>query len=297
MPDQRISRYRLVRRLGVGGMGEVFLGEDTELERLVAIKVMSEALAKDPNQRKRFRAEAKAASGLVHPHICVIHEVGETEDGRPFLAMEFVPGQTLDVVLQQRRLRVREVITLGIEIAEALDAAHAKGIVHRDIKTANVMLDGRGCAKVLDFGLAKQFLAEELSGSTSSAAQTKTGMLVGTPHYMSPEQALGQPLDHRTDIFSLGAVLHELVTGQRPFSGRTVGETINNVINQRPKALGLENPVYTPALDDIIFKCLEKAPEKRYPSAKALAQELIALKETAERARLAKDISAPDPPP
>src|SRR5580765_3008087 len=132
---EMISRYRLVRRLGVGGMGEVFLGEDTELERLVALKVMSEELAKDPNQRKRFRGEAKAASGLVHPNICVIHEVGETEDGRPFLAMEYVQGHTLDVIVQQRRLRIREVISLGIELAEALEAAHAKGIVHRDIKT------------------------------------------------------------------------------------------------------------------------------------------------------------------
>src|SRR5215471_18937925 len=150
MAGQNISRYRLVRRLGIGGMGEVFLGEDTELERLVAIKVMDQELAKDANQRKRFRAEAKAASGLVHPNICVIHEVGETEDGRPFLAMEYVQGQTLDVVLQQRRLRVREVLTLGIEIAEALEAAHAKGIVHRDIKSVNFMRDHRGRAKVLD---------------------------------------------------------------------------------------------------------------------------------------------------
>src|SRR6267154_3234030 len=197
MADQKISRYRLVRRLGAGGMGEVFLGEDTELERLVALKVMSAELAKDPNQRKRFRAEAKAASGLLHPNICVIHEVGETDDGRPFLAMEYVQGHTLDVILQQRRFRIREVIALGIEVAGALEAAHVKGIVHRDIKTANIMLDQREHAKVLDFGLAKRFSVDELSASTTSIAQTKTGMLIGTPHYMSPEQALGHELDHR----------------------------------------------------------------------------------------------------
>jgi len=296
MPDQRISRYRLVRRLGSGGMGEVFLGEDTDLERLVAIKVMSEELAKDPNQRKRFRAEAKAASGLVHPHICVIHEVSETEDGRPFLAMEYVPGQTLDIVVQQRRLRLREIISLGIEVAEALDAAHAKGIVHRDIKTANIILDQRGRAKVLDFGLAKRFSADELSGP-SPATQTKTGMLVGTPHYMSPEQALGRNLDHRTDIFSLGVVLYELVAGQRPFMGATVGEIINNVINQEPEPLGLENPAYTPALDNIIFKCLQKDPERRYASAKGLTEALSALQAAAERALTAKANASPTPVP
>src|SRR6266404_3448321 len=147
-----IEHYRVVRRLGAGGMGEVFLAEDTELERSVALNVMSSELAKDPNQRKRFRAEAKAASGLSHPNICVIHEVGETEDGRPFLAMEYVEGQTLDVVMQQRRLKIREIIAIGTQVADALDAAHARGIVHRDIKPANIMLDQRGQAKVLDFG-------------------------------------------------------------------------------------------------------------------------------------------------
>src|SRR5512137_1063241 len=161
MPARVISHYRIVRRLGAGGMGEVFLAQDTQLERPVALKVMSAELAKDPNQRKRFRTEAKAASGLTHPHICVIHEVGETEDGRPFLAMEFVEGQTLGEVLQQRRLRVREAIKIGLQVAEALEAARARGIVHRDIKPANLMVDARGHIKVLDFGLAKRFGQEE----------------------------------------------------------------------------------------------------------------------------------------
>jgi eukaryotic-like serine/threonine-protein kinase len=292
MADQNISRYRLVRRLGGGGMGEVFLGEDTELERLVALKVMSAELAKDPNQRKRFRTEAKAASGLLHPNICVIHEVGETEDGRPFLAMEHVQGHTLDVILQQRRLRIREIIALGIEVGGALEAAHAKGILHRDIKTANIMLDQRGHSKVLDFGLAKRFSVDELSATTTSIAQTKTGMLIGTPHYMSPEQALGHELDHRTDIFSLGAVLYELVVGQRPFLGRTVGETLNKVINQQPDPLGLANPIYTPALDNIIFKCLEKDRDKRYVSAKDLVADLTRLRSDAEWALAQKESPA-----
>jgi serine/threonine-protein kinase len=296
MPARLISHYRIVRRLGAGGMGEVFLAQDTQLERPVALKVMSAELAKDPNQRKRFRTEAKAASGLNHPHICVIHEVGETEDGRPFLAMEYVEGQTLDVVLQERRLKLREALNLGIEVAEALEAAHARGLVHRDIKPANIMLDRRGGAKMLDFGLAKWFAPDELSGAITSVAHTRTGMLIGTPQYMSPEQALGRTLDPRTDIFSLGVVLYELVAGQRPFLGKTVGETINNIVNQAPAPLGLENPVFSPALDNILFKCLEKDPEKRYASAKELAADLRKVKEDSDRALAATTLEQPPTP-
>src|SRR5512140_1478921 len=179
MPSRLISHYRVVRRLGAGGMGEVYLAQDTLLERPVALKVMSPELAKDTNQRKRFRTEAKAVSGLSHPHICVIHEVGETGDARPFLAMEYVEGQTLDQVLAQRRLKIREVINLGIEVAEALEAAHARGLVHRDIKPANLMLDARGQVKVMDFGLAKWCAPDELSATSTSVAHTRTGMLVG----------------------------------------------------------------------------------------------------------------------
>ena len=264
-------------------MGEVFLAQDTKLERSVALKLMSAELASDPNQRKRFRTEARAASALTHPNICVIHEVGETEDGRPFLAMEFVEGQTLDILIQQRRLKIREILRLGAEVAEALDAAHSRGIVHRDIKPANIMLDRRARAKVLDFGLAKRFAKDDLGQTTTSLAQTHSGSLIGTPHYMSPEQALGRDVDERTDIFSLGVVLYELVTGQRPFLGRTVGETINNVVNQPPGPLGLENPRVTPALDSIIFKCLQKDPANRYSTAKALDEDLTRLRTELER--------------
>lgn len=270
--------------MGSGGMGEVYLAQDTQLDRPVALKVMSAELAKDPNQRKRFHTEAKAASGLSHPHIGVIHETGETEDRRPFLAMEYVEGQTLDEVLRQRRLKIREVIQLGIEAAEALEAAHARGLVHRDIKPANLMLNPQGQVKVLDFGLAKWFAADALSATNTSAAHTKTGLLIGTPQYMSPEQALGRELDPRTDIFSLGVVLYELMAGQRPFLGKTVAETINNIVNQPPASLGLENPVFSPVIDHIIFKCLEKEPEKRYGSARELTADLRKLKEDSERA-------------
>lgn len=278
-----ISHYQVVRRLGAGGMGEVYLAQDTRLDRPVALKVMSEQLARDETQRKRFRMEAKSASGLVHPNVCVVHEVGETGDGRPFLAMEYVEGQTLDVVIRHRRLKLREVVRIGVGVAEALDAAHARGIVHRDIKPGNIMLDQRGQVKVLDFGLAKRSNMNGTDLTSTSVVQTSSGMLIGTPTYMSPEQALGRPLDARTDIFSLGAVLYELVTGMRPFLCNTVGEAINNVINKQPEPLGLENPAYSPALDNIIFRCLEKNPENRYRTARMLADDLNELRANAER--------------
>jgi len=264
-------------------MGVVLLAQDTELERSVALKVMSPDLAKDPEQRKRFRQEAKAASALVHPNICVIHEVGETEDGRLFLAMEYVEGQTLDAIMQERRPSLRETLNLGLEVAEALDAAHLQGVVHRDIKPANLMLDRRGHAKVLDFGLAKRLAQDELGAPITPVARTQTGMLIGTPTYMSPEQVLGQGLEPSTDIFSLGVVLYELVAGQRPFLGRTVGETMNNIVNQAPVALGLNQPVFSPRLEEIIFKCLEKDPAKRYKSAGELAADLRWLKDEVDR--------------
>ena len=279
-------------------MGEVLLAEDTRLERSVAIKLMSAELAKDPVQRRRFRSEVKAISGLNHPNVCVIHEVGETEDGRPFLAMEYIEGHTLDVVLQQRRLKIREVISIGIQVAEALEAAHAGNIVHRDIKPANIMLDGRGQAKVMDFGLAKRTAQDELASVTT--ALTQPGFLVGTPHYMSPEQVLGRPLDARSDIFSLGVILYELVAGQRPFLAKAVGEILNLIVNQLPEPLGLEHPVYSPTLDRIIFKCLEKEPEKRYASAGALAEDLRQLRSKAETAAAlaaARDTPMPTPLP
>lgn len=280
-----ISRYRVVRRLGAGGMGEVLLAEDTELERLVALKLMSAELSKDANQRKRFRSEAKAASGLNHPNICVIYEVGETGEGQPFLAMEYIEGQTLDFAIRQRRFSLREVLPLGIQVAEALDAAHSRRIVHRDIKPGNIMLDRRGKVKVLDFGLAKR-LEQDQAGDTTvlSSALTKTGVLIGTPYYMSPEQVLGRKLDHRSDIFSLGVVLYELIVGQKPFLGKTVGETTNSIVNQRPGSLGIADPVYSAALDRIIFKCLEKDPENRYGAVKELATELAEFQKELEGA-------------
>src|SRR5258708_2265951 len=167
--------------------------------------------------------------------------------------MEYIEGQTLEGILSQRRVKIREAISIGAQVADALDAAHARGIVHRDIKPGNIMLDQRGQAKVLDFGLAKKFGTLDTTTTSLTNSDTATGFLIGTPHYMSPEQALGGDLDHRSDIFSLGVVLYELVAGQRPFLGKTVGETINKIINQEPPSLGLENLLYSPTLDGIIF--------------------------------------------
>jgi serine/threonine protein kinase len=290
--ERRILHYRVIRQVGRGGMGEVFLAKDTRLERLVAIKLMSIELARDPNQRQRFQTEAKAASGLNHPNICVVYEVGESEDGRPFLAMEYIDGRTLEFLMRQRRIKIRESIEIGIELADALEAAHARHLLHRDIKPGNIMIDKRGNVKLLDFGLAKRFRSESSANTSADFSHTDTGITIGTPHYMSPEQALGRELDDRSDIFNLGIVLYELVAGQRPFRGATTGETINSVINTQPEPLGLENPLFSPALDNIISKCLAKAPEERYASAKALADDLRTLKIESKRAKAGS--AAPD---
>jgi serine/threonine protein kinase/Tfp pilus assembly protein PilF len=289
------SKYRIVRQLGAGGMGEVFLAEDIELDRKVALKIMSAELAKDNRQRKRFRTEARAASALIHPNICVIHDVGETPEGRPFLAMEFVEGQTLDLLSQQRHLSLGEILKIGTQTAEALTAAHSRGVVHRDIKPSNIIVDEAGRAKVLDFGLAKKLGREQLEEIVTEAAITKTGFLIGTPHYMSPEQVLGREVNQRSDIFSLGVVLYELIAGQRPFLGRTVGEVINNVVNQLPHPIGLESPICE-SLNSVILKCLEKDPGNRYATATELRTELARLQHQSTASALDGMNQVPCPP-
>jgi len=275
MIGKTVGHYRITARLGAGGMGEVFLAEDTRLERKAAIKFLPAEMAADPGRRQRFLNEARAASALNHPHVCVVYDVGETEDGLPFIAMEFVEGQSLDAMVKQGPLEISRVVEIAVQVADALDAAHASRIVHRDIKPANISLNERGQVKVLDFGLAKRMPhGTEREGVTQDLQQTQQGQVLGTPCYMSPEQALGKGLDHRTDIFSVGVVLYELVTGQRPFTGSNFAEIVNKIVNAQPPALARLNYDVSPEFERITLKCLQKQPDRRYQSARELMVDL-----------------------
>jgi serine/threonine protein kinase len=279
MIGKTVGHYRITSKLGAGGMGEVFLADDTRLDRKAAIKFLPAEFAANPERRKRFLTEAKAASALNHPHVCVVYDVGETEDGLPFIAMEFVEGQPLDVLVKQGPLEISRVVEIAAQVADALDAAHASRIVHRDIKPANISLNERGQVKVLDFGLAKRMPKEctDALAITASREQTQSGQVLGTPSYMSPEQALGKELDHRTDIFSVGVVLYELTTGQRPFTGANLGEVLDKIVHAQPTAIARLNYDVPAELERITLKCLQKSPDRRYQSARELMVDLRSL--------------------
>ena len=238
MPE-RISRYSLERKLGQGGMGEVYLARDPTLGRQVALKILPSAFASDPERLGRFTQEAMLASALSHPNVAHIYEMGES-GGIWFITMEYVEGQPLSVVLQSGPLPAREVTRIGLQVADVLDAAHSKGIIHRDIKPANLMLDSRGHIKVLDFGLAKRDAHSDPPEETQLV--TSTGVVLGTVRYMSPEQALGKPVDHRTDLFSLGLVLYEAATGKPPFAGANPQETIARLLQSQPEPIAPTRP-------------------------------------------------------
>ncbi|HVC99084.1 MAG TPA: protein kinase, partial [Pirellulales bacterium] len=284
MIGKTVGHYHITDKLGAGGMGEVFLAEDTRLERKAAIKFLPAELAADPERRQRFLIEAKAASALNHPHVCTVYDVGETDDGLPFIAMEFVEGQSLDALVKKGPLEISRVVEIAVQVADALDAAHSRRIVHRDIKPGNISLNERGQVKVLDFGLAKRMPRESAGalGKTADMQQTQDGQVLGTPSYMSPEQALGKNLDHRTDIFSMGVVLYELTTGQRPFRGATLVEIVDKIVHAQPTAIARLNYDVPAELERITLKCLQKSADRRYQTSRELLVDLRSLSREVE---------------
>ena len=274
-----LNHYQIKRKLGSGGMGEVYLAEDTKLHRPVALKVLPAEFAGNPERRARFLQEAHAASVLNHPNVSVIYEVGESADGKIFIAMEYIEGVTLSQARSNRSMETAEILDIAIQASDALDEAHSRGITHRDIKSANIMLTPRGHVKVLDFGLAKVTAAES-DGEEDEDTRFKTspGLVMGTCSYMSPEQALGRPTDARSDLFSFGIVLYELLTGHLPFVGRTTSETIEKITHTQPDPIARFNYSLPPELERIIRKLLEKEPARRFQSARELLVDLKNLK-------------------
>jgi len=289
MIGRTLSHYKILEKLGSGGMGDVYLAEDTDLERRVALKVLPPELAESEERRARFQREAKAVAALNHPHIVTVHSV-EHADGVHFITMELVRGKTLSELIPRKGLSLAKFLEIAIPLADAVAAAHEKGVLHRDLKPENLMLSDEGRLKILDFGLAKLKPEAGVTGVSELPTESRTGegKIVGTVAYMSPEQAEGKSLDARSDIFSLGIVLYEMATGERPFRGETPASVLSAILKDTPRTVTEVHPHLPHSLGKIIRRCLVKDPEHRFQTAKDLRNELEELKQEMDSGELSR---------